>query len=70
MEMLVCLLEYLLLRDDDYFRLPPLISSVHPSIVMAADALAIQIRHCLAAGSLATTKNDDNAATSRFPNYY
>lgn len=23
MEMLVCLLEYLLLRDDDYFRLPP-----------------------------------------------
>lgn len=38
------------------------------SIVMAADALAIQIRHCLAAGSLATTKNDDNAGTSRFPN--
>lgn len=35
---------------------------------MAADALAIQIRHCLAAGSLATTKNDDNAATSRLPN--
>lgn len=31
MEMLVCLLEYLLLRDDDYFRLPRLISSVHPS---------------------------------------
>lgn len=62
MEMLVCLLEYLLLREDDYFRLFPSYQQ-RSSIVMPW--LYRYIRHCLAAGSLATTKNDNNAATSR-----
>lgn len=35
--MLVCLLEYLLLREDDYFRLFPSYQQ-RSSIVMAADA--------------------------------
>lgn len=46
MEMLVCLLEYLLLREDDYFRLFPSYQQ-RSSIVMAADALAIQIHTSL-----------------------